>query len=312
MMYPSTRAVGVGIGVRWRRSPIVDPELSEQFLRALSTEFPEESQLEGFREIGHEDYVDAEIVAPSANSDGTPAQDAPLHLDRMRFFIVYLQGDQLAPESELDVVQYFESALRREQARVAELRVLNTVDLARSVDALTGLVATDPAGPLSVASIPRTQSSHDVVSSPVSWVDKQTRDQPMDDTDAPSRRSDTRIEAVASPKTKTTLAKAFRVGDIVRVHLRVGDGLQARSQGFEGVVVSLAEDGESPTFTVRRVSFGAKEERTFVLGAPNTDRVDLVRRGDIRRAKLYYLRALRGKAAKAHVTRPNRDNGQNS
>ena len=91
---------------------------------------------------------------------------------------------------------------------------------------------------------------------------------------------------------------AFRPGDTVKVHVKVVEGNRSRIQVFAGVVISRAGDGVREAFTVRKVSFGVGVERTFPVHSPIIDRIEIDRRGDVRRAKLYYLRNLRGKAAK--------------
>ena len=90
----------------------------------------------------------------------------------------------------------------------------------------------------------------------------------------------------------------FRPGDTVKVHVRVIEGNRSRIQVFQGVVIRRQGGGIRETFTVRKVSFGVGVERTFPLHSPNIAEVEVVTRGDVRRAKLYYLRDLRGKAAK--------------
>jgi large subunit ribosomal protein L19 len=91
---------------------------------------------------------------------------------------------------------------------------------------------------------------------------------------------------------------AFRAGDTLKVHVKVVEGNRSRIQIFQGVCIRLQGSGIRRTFTVRKVSFGVGVERTFPLNTPIIDRVEVVTRGDVRRAKLYYLRNLRGKAAK--------------
>jgi large subunit ribosomal protein L19 len=91
---------------------------------------------------------------------------------------------------------------------------------------------------------------------------------------------------------------AFRAGDTVKVHVRVVEGNRSRIQVFQGIVIRRSGGGIRETFTVRKVSFGVGVERTFPLHTPIVDRIEVVTRGDVRRAKLYYLRSLRGKAAK--------------
>jgi large subunit ribosomal protein L19 len=91
---------------------------------------------------------------------------------------------------------------------------------------------------------------------------------------------------------------SFRAGDTVKVHVRVVEGNRSRIQVFQGIVIRRSGGGIRETFTVRKVSFGVGVERTFPVHTPIVDRIEVVTRGDVRRAKLYYLRALRGKAAK--------------
>jgi large subunit ribosomal protein L19 len=91
---------------------------------------------------------------------------------------------------------------------------------------------------------------------------------------------------------------AFRAGDPVKVHARVVEGNRSRVQIFQGVVIRRQGAGLRETFTVRKVSFGVGVERTFPVNSPSVDRIEIVSRGLVRRAKLYYLRQLRGKAAK--------------
>jgi large subunit ribosomal protein L19 len=90
----------------------------------------------------------------------------------------------------------------------------------------------------------------------------------------------------------------FRPGDRLKVHVRVIEGSRERTQVFEGVVIRRQGDGVRETFTVRKISFAVGVERTFPVHSPNIARIERVSRGDVRRAKLYYLRELRGKAAK--------------
>ena len=90
----------------------------------------------------------------------------------------------------------------------------------------------------------------------------------------------------------------FRPGDTLKVHVRVVEGNRSRIQIFQGICIRIQGSGVGRTFTVRKVSFGVGVERTFPLHTPIIDRIEVVTRGDVRRAKLYYLRNLRGKAAK--------------
>jgi large subunit ribosomal protein L19 len=97
---------------------------------------------------------------------------------------------------------------------------------------------------------------------------------------------------------KRTDLPAFRAGDTVKVHVKVVEGNRARVQIFQGVVIRIHGSGIGRTFTVRKVSFGVGVERTFPINSPIFEEIEIVTRGDVRRAKLYYLRNLRGKAAK--------------
>src|SRR3954470_1044831 len=90
----------------------------------------------------------------------------------------------------------------------------------------------------------------------------------------------------------------FRTGDTIRVHVRIREGDKERLQAFEGVVIARNNTGMGETVTVRKISFGQGVERIFPVNAPVIDHIDFVRTGRVRRAKLYYLRGLRGKAAR--------------
>ena len=107
--------------------------------------------------------------------------------------------------------------------------------------------------------------------------------QTLDALDAASKRSD---------------IPEFRPGDTLKVHVKVIEGTRSRIQVFQGVVIRRQGAGSRETFTVRKVSFGVGVERTFPVHTPVIDKIEVVTRGDVRRAKLYYLRDLRGKAAK--------------
>jgi large subunit ribosomal protein L19 len=91
---------------------------------------------------------------------------------------------------------------------------------------------------------------------------------------------------------------AFRAGDTVRVHVKIKEGEKERVQVFEGVVISLRRASNHSTFTVRKISFGHGVERIFPLHSPVIDKIEVTRPGRVRRAKLYYLRGLRGKSAR--------------
>jgi len=95
----------------------------------------------------------------------------------------------------------------------------------------------------------------------------------------------------------------FRAGDTVRVHVRVVEGDKERIQVFQGVVIGRRGGGTRETFTVRKISGGIGVERIFPLHSPSLSRIEVVRRGKVRRAKLYYLRGLRGKAARIEERR---------
>lgn len=90
----------------------------------------------------------------------------------------------------------------------------------------------------------------------------------------------------------------FRVGDTIKVYVKVVEGTRERLQAFEGVCIARRHGSIRETFTVRRLSFGVGVERTFPLHSPKIDHIDIVRKGKVRRAKLYYLRGRTGKAAK--------------
>ena len=98
---------------------------------------------------------------------------------------------------------------------------------------------------------------------------------------------------------------SFRPGDTVKVHVKVVEGNRSRIQVFQGVVIRRQGGGVRETFTVRKVSFGVGVERTFPVHTPIVEKIELVSRGDVRRAKLYYLRDLRGKKAKIKEKRDN-------
>jgi large subunit ribosomal protein L19 len=111
---------------------------------------------------------------------------------------------------------------------------------------------------------------------------------PLDSLDAASLRSD---------------VPDFRPGDTLKVHVRVVEGTRSRVQIFHGVVIRRQGNGVRETFTVRKVSFGVGVERTFPVHTPVLEKIEIVTRGDVRRAKLYYLRELRGKKAKIREKR---------
>ncbi len=105
------------------------------------------------------------------------------------------------------------------------------------------------------------------------------------------------IEALERKQMRNDLPE-FSPGDSLRVHVKVVEGNRERIQVFEGVVIARKNGGLRETFTVRRVSYGVGVERTFPLHSPRIAKIDVIRRGRVRRAKLYYLRNLHGKAAR--------------
>lgn len=105
------------------------------------------------------------------------------------------------------------------------------------------------------------------------------------------------IRSIEKAQLRTDLP-TFGIGDTVRVFVKVVEGSRERLQAFEGIVMAKRNGGIRETFTVRRVSYGIGVERTFPLHSPRVDHIEVIRRGKVRRAKLYYLRSLQGKAAK--------------
>lgn len=105
------------------------------------------------------------------------------------------------------------------------------------------------------------------------------------------------IEEITREQLRTDLPD-FRPGDTIRVHAKIREGSRERIQIFEGVVIKRRGGGISETYTVRKISYGVGVERTFPLHSPRVEKIEVVRRGKVRRAKLYYLRNLRGKAAR--------------
>jgi large subunit ribosomal protein L19 len=111
-----------------------------------------------------------------------------------------------------------------------------------------------------------------------------------------------KVDLVEKPRLREDLPD-FRPGDTVRVHVRVAEAGRERIQVFQGVVIGRRGGGLRETFTVRKVSFGVGVERTFPLHAPTIARIEVVTRGRVRRAKLYYLRERRGKSARIRERR---------
>jgi large subunit ribosomal protein L19 len=105
------------------------------------------------------------------------------------------------------------------------------------------------------------------------------------------------LDALDAESLRTDIP-AFRPGDTLKVHVRVVEGNRSRIQVFQGVVIRRQGAGSRETFTVRKVSFGVGVERTFPVHTPVLEKIEILTRGAVRRAKLYYLRELRGKAAK--------------
>jgi len=110
------------------------------------------------------------------------------------------------------------------------------------------------------------------------------------------------LDAVDSATLRSGIP-AFRSGDELKVHVRVIEGTKSRIQVFQGVIIRRSGSGARETFTIRKVSYGVGVERTFPVHTPVIEKFEIVRRGDVRRAKLYYLRDLRGKAAKIRERR---------
>ncbi|HBV23271.1 MULTISPECIES: 50S ribosomal protein L19 [Jeotgalicoccus] len=110
------------------------------------------------------------------------------------------------------------------------------------------------------------------------------------------------LNSIVKDQLKSDLPE-FKSGDTVKVHVRIVEGDRERIQLFEGVVIKRRGGGISETFTVRKISYGVGVERTFPVHTPKIEKIDVVRRGRVRRAKLYYLRNLRGKAARIREIR---------
>ena len=119
------------------------------------------------------------------------------------------------------------------------------------------------------------------------------------------------LQQVELPYLKTDLPE-FRPGDTVRVHVRVVEGEKERIQVFQGVVIGRKGGGSRETFAVRKISGGVAVERIFPLHSPSIAKLEVVRQGRVRRAKLYYLRTLRGKAARIDERRTDRDQAEDS
>lgn len=110
------------------------------------------------------------------------------------------------------------------------------------------------------------------------------------------------LDAVDAASLRTDIPQ-FRAGDELKIHVRVIEGNKSRLQVFQGIVIRRQGDGVRETFTIRKVSYGVGVERTFPVHTPVIEKIELVKKGEVRRAKLYYLRDLRGKAAKIREKR---------
>ncbi len=111
-----------------------------------------------------------------------------------------------------------------------------------------------------------------------------------------------KLDAVDAASLRSDIPE-FRAGDTVKVHVKVVEGNKTRVQVFQGLVIARSGAGVNETYTVRKVSYGVGVERIFPVHTPIVEKVEVVTRGDVRRAKLYYLRDLRGKAAKIREKR---------
>ena len=117
---------------------------------------------------------------------------------------------------------------------------------------------------------------------------------------------DPRIAMIEQEQLKQEELPSFRAGDSVRVHVRVKEGEKERIQIFEGVVIRIRRGGSRTTFTVRKMSYGIGVERIFPIHAPVVSKIEVTSRGRVRRAKLYYLRERRGRAARIRERRDDR------
>ncbi len=114
-----------------------------------------------------------------------------------------------------------------------------------------------------------------------------------------------KLQQIEEPYLKGDIPR-FRAGDTVRIHVKVREGGKERIQIFQGVVIARRGGGSRESFTVRKISGGVGVERVFPLHSPSVDMIEVIRRGKVRRSKLYYLRALRGKAARIEELRDDR------
>ena len=106
------------------------------------------------------------------------------------------------------------------------------------------------------------------------------------------------LKLIAQDSLKADVSEAIKVGNTIKIWVKIREGERERLQAFEGTVIAKKHGGIAETFTVRRTSYGVGVERVFPVNSPFVEKVDVVRRGKVRRAKLYYLRNLSGKAAK--------------
>lgn len=111
------------------------------------------------------------------------------------------------------------------------------------------------------------------------------------------------IRAIEASQLRESALPKFNVGDTVRVHVRIKEGARERIQVFEGTVLKFQNGGVRESFTVRRVAYGTGVERTFPVNSPSVDKVEVIRKGKVRRAKLFYLRDRVGKSAKVKEAR---------
>ncbi len=116
----------------------------------------------------------------------------------------------------------------------------------------------------------------------------------------------TALEKIEQQQLKKALPK-FRAGDTVRVHVKIKEGDKERIQVFEGTVIRLRRGSSHSTFTVRKISFGQGVERIFPLHSPVIEKIEVAKSGQVRRAKLYYLRKLKGKAARIREARSDQE-----
>ena len=110
------------------------------------------------------------------------------------------------------------------------------------------------------------------------------------------------LKLIAQDSLKPEVSEAIKVGNTIKIWVKIREGERERLQAFEGTIIARKGSGVSETFTVRRVSYGVGVERVFPVHSPNVDKIELIRTGKVRRSKLYYLRDRVGKAAKVKQT----------